>query len=436
MSSPPSQTSPAPIAIIGAGPCGLTLARLLEKSNPRIPYRVFERDVSATANGTLSQGGTLDLHPHSGQAALKAAGLEDEFERLCRRNAASVFFQNSHGGDLVRFGAGEGSAPPEKGSAHDRPEIDRVQLRDMLLKSIPEENVVWGKKLQSIERSSDMKDKVTAGAKGWTLKFEDGSEETGFRLIVGADGAWSKVRPLISNAKPYYSGYTYIEGRINPTNPQYAAVRAMVGAGNSAAMGNGRLLVIQQMSDESYRLYAGVQEPEGFTKAGGLVDLSHGDTEKSRADLLKAYDGWAEHLLDYLKAAEGPWRYWPLNTLSADVFAPEALGTEAWKRAPGVVLIGDAAHLAVPNGGGVNEAMLDALKLSECISAELKGGYDSGTDAESLERAIVAYETEMRPRAHEHVLDGIMMSEVMFSEDGAKKLNAMFNSTGAQESTA
>jgi 2-polyprenyl-6-methoxyphenol hydroxylase-like FAD-dependent oxidoreductase len=172
--------SPAPIAIIGGGPCGLTFARLLETAG--IEYVVFERDASSVS-APYYQGGTLDLHPETGQEALRRAGLSDKFEKLARRDATTMVIQDLYGKHLFRFGEGS-----------DRPEIDRLQLRQMLLDSLPANRIRWGKALESAEKDESSKE---TGAASWILRFKDGSSESGFRLIVGADGAWSKLRSLV-----------------------------------------------------------------------------------------------------------------------------------------------------------------------------------------------------------------------------------------------
>ncbi|KAI1278214.1 monooxygenase [Xylaria sp. FL0933] len=405
-------SKPAPIAIIGGGPGGLTLARYLERAG--LEYVVFERDASPSAN---HQGGTLDLHEGTGLTALDVAGLREEFEKYARHEAAVFTIQDSQGGNRFRMDPGEGE--------HDRPEIDRKRLRQILLDSIPAERVRWGKALKSVERDETVEN--GKGAKGWVLRFADGQTEKGFRLIVGADGAFSAVRSLITPAKPKYSGKSYIEGRLTPSNPLYAAALEMVGPGNSAAMGAGAVLLVQQMADATYRMYAGLEEADTtVTRAGGALDFTSpsADVEKARATLLSRFEGWAPHLRAYIQHAEGPWRVWPLHTLDEEAF------TDAqWKRAPGVTLLGDAAHLAMPNGEGVNAAMLDALKIFQGLTAELeaeekKGG--EGDEVAAIERAIDVYEKDMRERAVEHVRDGIMMGDMMFRADGAERMIAFF----------
>jgi len=71
-----------PIAILGAGPSGLTLARLLHLNG--IDYTIFERDASAASAWGRGGSGTLDLHEGSGLLALQEAGLLDEFKRKAR----------------------------------------------------------------------------------------------------------------------------------------------------------------------------------------------------------------------------------------------------------------------------------------------------------------------------------------------------------------
>ena len=67
------------IAIIGAGPSGLTLANLLQQYN--ILFTVYEFETGANER---NQGGTLDLHAESGQLALREAGLYEEFKKYAR----------------------------------------------------------------------------------------------------------------------------------------------------------------------------------------------------------------------------------------------------------------------------------------------------------------------------------------------------------------
>ena len=85
----------------------------------------------------------------------------------------------------------------------DRPEIDRLQLRQILLQSIPKHRVRWDKKLLGAEIAESKTRSGATTASDCTLRFVDGTSESGFRLIVGADGAWSKIRSLVSEVYDY-----------------------------------------------------------------------------------------------------------------------------------------------------------------------------------------------------------------------------------------
>ncbi|KAJ5281620.1 FAD/NAD(P)-binding domain-containing protein [Penicillium angulare] len=425
-----SSSKPAPIAIVGGGPCGLTLARLLERAG--IDYVVFERDVSPQGTARF-QGGTLDLSAEGGQAALNAAGLSAEFEKLARYESSTIFIQDWQGKNQLSEGGGES----------DRPEIDRLQLRQILLDSIPAHRVRWNKSLSSVERINAKKTQTQSKSSSpadWLLHFNDGSTESGFRLIVGSDGGWSKLRQLITSAKPQYSGKMFIEGCISLDNPEWDAAFKMVGAGNSIAMGNGLSLAVQQMSDRSYRVYMGVEASPEFTRPGGDADVN--DMPKARETINRLYSNWAPHLRGFVAGAEGPWRPWLLHRMNQEIYLPDALRNDgkvdekSWTRTPGVVLLGDAAHVTTPNGEGVNDAMNDAKLLFEHITAELANDagqvYDAEIDSATLERAIVAYEGQMRPHAYEMIQDSINFEDMMYKEDGPQRMQVLFHSKEEQ----
>lgn len=168
----------ASIAILGAGPSGLTLACLLLKQ--QIPFVVFERDPDPTTGG---QGGTLDIHTETGQLALRECGLYDEFRKLARYDGQAFRAVDKDGKVLVNH------LPKQNDDG--RPEIDRRQLRELLLSAIPQDTIRWGMKVEAVERNDD-------GT--MTVRFANGDVQSGFNLVVGADGAWSRARRLVSNS--------------------------------------------------------------------------------------------------------------------------------------------------------------------------------------------------------------------------------------------
>lgn len=171
-------TTPS-VAIIGAGPAGLALARLLEVRG--VSYLIYERDASpAVFNRT---GGTLDIHAATGQRAIFEGGLAKEFERYARYDASTFKLWD---------GVGKGRQYLDLERGAEFPEIDRGDLRKIYLEAVPRERIRWGMGLKGITRGD-------AEGEAPTLEFADGTTASGFRLVVGADGAWSKVRSLVCN---------------------------------------------------------------------------------------------------------------------------------------------------------------------------------------------------------------------------------------------
>ncbi|KAK1987779.1 hypothetical protein LZ30DRAFT_615130 [Colletotrichum cereale] len=399
MTATQASVATAPIAIIGAGPCGLTFARLLETKN--IDYVVFERDVNSSPN-PMYQGGTLDLHPSSGQQAIKKAGLFEEFKKLARWDATRLVIQNS-----------DCTLSARVGETRDAPEIDRFQLRQLLLESIPPHKVHWDHGVRSIERDRNSNSETPR----MTVNFANQNSISGFRLVVGADGAWSKVRPLITPVKPEYSGKLFIEGRISQTNPSYASALELSGPGNMMATGHGRLLIVQQVADGSYRVYMGLEAPESVIHT--IFDL--GNTEATREKLLSSaefYKDFAPGLRQFIADAEGPFRPWLLHRMP--------VASLAWARVPGVTLLGDAAHVSTPFvGEGVNLAMHDALQLAQSIEKHCSGPKgDLLEESDKIEQALTEYETEMFERAQDHVRRCMLSEDVFFAENGAQLLIA------------
>ncbi|KAF5232621.1 hypothetical protein FAUST_8653 [Fusarium austroamericanum] len=394
-----SLASQAPIAIIGAGPGGLTLARLLQVHD--INYIVYERDVDPKPR-YINQGGTLDIHASSGQLALKEGKLFETFKIIARWEGSRVCMQNPYGTVKSVFG-----------QDRDAPEIDRLQLRQMLLDSIPADKIKWRHGVKSVNKGATPSEHV--------IHFENGSFASGFRLIVGCDGAWSKVRPLVTSAKPEYSGKVFIEGSISRDNPSYEAAVGEAGPGVMLAMGQHKMLAVQQLADQSYRFYVGMDAPEdAYSK-----HLTAVDTDKTRREFLSSPDffaNWAPELKNYLADAEGPFHAWPLYRLP--------VSSLAWNRVPGMTLLGDAAHVSTPLvGEGVNMAMLDALTLSKAIVKCNERPQIGESEKITLENALEEYEKEMLERGRDHISRCVAREKEFFSENAVDDFINMINGT-------
>lgn len=159
------------VTIIGAGLGGLTLARVLHIHG--ISAIIYEAESTAS---TRVQGGQLDIHEYNGQRALETAGLIEQFRSIIHLGGEAARVLDQHGTVLFdQHDDGTGG----------RPEVLRADLRQILLDSLPESTIQWQRKVIGVQTLSNGQHEII---------FADRSHFS-TALLVGADGAWSKVRP-------------------------------------------------------------------------------------------------------------------------------------------------------------------------------------------------------------------------------------------------
>jgi 2-polyprenyl-6-methoxyphenol hydroxylase-like FAD-dependent oxidoreductase len=234
-----------PVTIVGAGLGGLTLARVLHVHG--IPATIYEAESSAEAR---VQGGQLDIHEHNGQLALAAAGLTDEFRAIIHEGGAATRALDSHAAVLLD--------EPDNGTGG-RPEVLRGDLRRILLDSLPDEAVQWGRKVTGARSLGDGRHEVIL-ADGPTVT-------TG--LLVGADGAWSKVRPLVSGAEPEYVGTVFIETYLYDADERHPATAKAVGAGGMFALTPGKGITAHREAGNILHTYVQLNRPVEPSSTGG-----------------------------------------------------------------------------------------------------------------------------------------------------------------------
>ncbi|MFF0967166.1 FAD-dependent oxidoreductase [Streptomyces sp. NPDC003703] len=368
-----------PITIVGAGLGGLTLARVLHVHG--IPATVHEAESAPDARG---QGGLLDIHPHNGQAALKAAGLFEDFRKLVLPGREAYRVMDRAGNVLLDL--------PDEGTG-ERPEVPRGALRQLLLDSLPDGTVRWGRKVTAVR---------SLGEGRHHMDFADGSTAVA-DLLVGADGAWSRVRPLLSEATPEYVGVCGVETFLFDAGTRRPASAEAVGAGSLFALAPGRGLLAHREGAGTLHTYVQLRKPRAwFTGLGA-------DAAALAAQVAKEFEGWAPELTALFTESDTPPVLRPVFSLPAG---------HRWDRTPGVTLLGDAAHLRAPNGEGANLAMQDGAELGRALAA-----HPGDTEA-----ALAAHEQAMFARADEADDDGFYTT--MIDDHAPHSLLALM--TGAE----
>ena len=385
------------VAIIGAGPGGLTLARLLQQQG--VAVRVYERDASPQVR---PQGSALDLHHDSGLKALAAAGLLAEFKRAYRPGADAMVVVN---GQLeVLLDQHTDQVAQDFGDEGFRPEIDRGPLRDLLVASLQAETVVWDARFAALQ---------PAGA-GWQIQFANGTQAYA-DVVVAADGANSKVRPYLTAVLPVYAGFTLLEGTIPDAAQRVPTLWQLMQGGSLTALENGRTISFLTKGDGALNCWVWVKKPEDWLATAGIT--------------------WTD------RAAVAAWFTHEFRTWSPqwqELFANEALTVvprpsyyvpldQPWPSQPNLTLLGDAAHRMPPNGEGVNQAMLDALELAEALGS---------THFHTIGQAIAAFEERMRHRMVGVEAETRELLELLHADNNQETFLRIFSSNPAAAANA
>ncbi|MFI1717611.1 FAD-dependent oxidoreductase [Streptomyces litmocidini] len=367
-----------PVAIVGGGLGGLTAARVLHVNG--IEATVFEREASPEAR---TQGGMLDIHEESGQWALRAADLHDDFLGIIHE-----------GGQALRLLGPDGTVhvSEEDDGTGGRPEVDRGDLRDLLLGSLSDGTIRWGEKVIAARALDGGRHEVV---------FADGTAVT-TDLLIGADGAWSRVRPLVSDAVPSYTGISFVEADLLEAESRHPRSAAVIGGGFFLCLGDERGFLAHRETDGSLHVYAALKAGEGWLDT---VDFT--DPEEAKRVVLARFEGWDETLRGLIA--------------DADTMTPRRIHAlpvgHRWDRVPGVTLLGDAAHVMSPFAGeGANLAMLDGAELALAIAAH----------PGDREGALAAYEEALFPRSRASAADSAQSLDTMFGPQGLERMVEFF----------
>lgn len=197
---------------------------------------------------------------------MRECGLWDGFQAAMGDCSESMRVMNSDGAVLHT----------DEGELASRPEIARNALTNLFIQNVPSDIINWNHKITTVRRNRN----TATGATEITFDLS-AKGAAAYDFVVGADGAWSRIRKLLSDTQPFYSGSQYMMAMMRHVSTKYPHLAKLCGSGSLCALGGGNGIMTQRGPQDSVRLYAAVSTPhENWAVAAGLNGKSASEVKE------------------------------------------------------------------------------------------------------------------------------------------------------------
>jgi len=343
-SSPPRDTldvQQTTCCVVGGGPAGATLSFMLARQG--IPVILLESHLDFDRD---FRGDTL--HP-SILEVMDELGLADRLLQL-PHTELSLVTPPAAAGPQLRFDLHE--LKTKFPYIAMMPQTRFLEFITSEAQRFPSFRLVMGARVEELLEEDGQ-------VRGVRYRAHDGWHEVRALLTVGTDGRFSRLRKLagfepIASSPPM--DVLWLRLSRKPDDPH----------GLMARFGRGRALIFLEREDHWQIGYVIGKGTYQQVRAAGLEAL-----RQAIAETAPEFAGRVAELKDWKQVS---------------MLSVEANRLPRWYR-PGLLLLGDAAHVMSPAGGnGINYAVMDAVAAANILTAPLQAGQVTVADLARVQR--------------------------------------------------
>jgi 2-polyprenyl-6-methoxyphenol hydroxylase-like FAD-dependent oxidoreductase len=330
--------------IVGGGPGGAMLALLLARRGVNITLLEMHQDFDREFRGDTIHPSTMEI--------LDQIGLADKLHKIPHTKVS---------GPTLQFANGP-FRPFDLGRLKTRFPYILMVPQSRFLEFLTHEAAQYPHFKLRMHAQAQQLLVEENGVRGVRYLASDGPHEIRARLTVGADGRFSLLRKLAGiepdKTSPPMDVLWFRLPKL-PGEPE-------VSGGAFGGIGRGRIFVLLERNEY---WQAGLVFPKGQYQ-----ELRAKGVEAVRQSLAEAEPRFAKHA-----EALTDWRQFTLLSVESSRCA-------LWHK-PGLLLIGDAAHVMSPVGGvGINYAIQDAVEAANVLTAPLLAGKVSDRDLAEVQK--------------------------------------------------